>query len=97
MDIVCQLYRWIDQEILSRTPAGYATEIAAMKISAIGTRGSRRFVGFFLTQEFPVKALINAFKKKYPNSALGHYLQSLLYFADADEDPTVITYRLVAD
>ena len=66
-------------------------DIAAMKLSAISSRGSRKdFVDLYvLLEKYHLRELIALFEKKYADVTYNklHLLKSLTYFADADEEP----------
>lgn len=85
-------YKLIDKEIrcgnlriISRK------DIAAMKLSAISTRGSRKdFIDlYFLLKEFPLEQMIGFFEKKYGKNEENVYcaLKALAYFIDAEQKP----------
>lgn len=65
-------------------------DIAAMKIDAISSRGTKRdFVDlYFLAKEFGLKEIINFYDQKYKllKTNKFHLLKSLEYFIDAEED-----------
>lgn len=68
------------------------SDIAVMKIMAISQRGKKRdFFDLFwyLKQEDSLENVLQNVGKKYPNKKhnLHHFLKSLLYFDDAEEDP----------
>lgn len=66
-------------------------EIAAMKLSAISSRGSKKdFIDlYFLLKKYSLQELIDIFEKKYSNIEYNkaHLLKSLTYFAEAEEEP----------
>lgn len=60
-------------------------DIAAMKMSAAGTRGyeAKDFVDlFYLLKEMSIDTIIENFKKKYENENPLHYIRSMAYFND---------------
>jgi hypothetical protein len=69
-------------------PIASKEDIAAMKIIAISTRGTKRdFIDiYFLLKEFSLKEIFQFVKKKYPgfNPYVG--LIGLTYFADAEKE-----------
>lgn len=69
-------------------------DIAAMKLSAISSRGSKKdFIDFyFLLKKYSLKELFEVFEKKYEEIKYNkiHLLKSLAYFDDAEEDPMPI-------
>lgn len=65
----------------------YSTpDIAAMKIGAIVSRGSKKdFVDlYFLLKVFTLSEILDAYKAKYQQNDLFHVLKSLIYFDDAE-------------
>lgn len=69
--------------------AGFA-DIAAMKLAAIASRGSRKdFVDlwFILQQGISLEQSLEWFRQKYEMSDIGHVVRALVYFDDADEEP----------
>lgn len=90
VDIVNYPYLWIDEPIIEDgvTLAGIK-DIAAMKISAITNRGTRKdFVDFyFLLNLFSFDELINLYVQKYTDAHPFTTLKSLTYFEDAEQDP----------
>lgn len=90
VDIVNYPYSWIDNSVIEDgvTLAGIK-DIAAMKLSAITNRGTRKdFVDFFfLLKYFSFDELINLYVHKYSDAQLFATLKSLTYFDDAEQDP----------
>lgn len=90
VDIVNYPYSWIDEPVIEDgvTLAGIK-DIAAMKLSAITNRGTRKdFVDFyFLLKLFSFEELINLYVQKYSAAQLFTALKSLTYFDDAEQDP----------
>ncbi|MFH1777135.1 MAG: nucleotidyl transferase AbiEii/AbiGii toxin family protein [Candidatus Omnitrophota bacterium] len=79
-------------------------DIAAMKIAAIASRGTKRdFVDFyFICKEYlSLKEAIQLYDKKYKNLAATqvHIMKSLIYFDDAESDemPTMLKKVLWED
>lgn len=66
-------------------------DIAAMKLSAVSSRGSRKdfFDLFFILKNFTMMQLIEFYKQKYQTDQYYHILKSLIYFEDADLEPDV--------
>jgi hypothetical protein len=66
-------------------------DIACMKISAIGSRGTKRdFVDLYIVaQQYNLPELIRLFKKKFSLTPYNnvHILKSLAYFNDAESEP----------
>jgi len=67
-------------------------DIACMKISAVSDRGSKKdFVDlYFILQKISLPSLLKLFNKKYKNIDYNktHILKSLMFFEDADKEPT---------
>lgn len=65
-------------------------DIAAMKLSAITNRGSRKdFIDFWLLldRHRTLSDYLDLFRQKFSKRDVGHVVRSLVYFAEADEDP----------
>lgn len=66
-------------------------DIAAMKIDAASSRGSKKdFIDiYFLLKKYSLEHLIDIFRKKYEGIDYNklHILKSLVYFEDAESDP----------
>ena len=63
-------------------------DIAAMKLSAITGRGTRKdFIDlFFLLKHFSLPKMLNFYKQKYPDGTEFLVVKSLTYFKDAEQD-----------
>lgn len=66
-------------------------DIAAMKISAVSSRGSKKdFIDiYFLLQKYSLNEIVNFFEEKFINVKYNkaHILKSLVFFEDAEKDP----------
>jgi hypothetical protein len=65
-------------------------DIATMKLSAITNRGNRKdFIDFWvlIDRHRSLSDYLDLFKQKYSKRDVGHVIRSLVYFADADDDP----------
>lgn len=66
-------------------------DIAAMKMSALASRGSRRdFVDvYFVARQYGLPSLLELFRQKFAkaNYSILHLRKALTYFADADKEP----------
>ena len=66
-------------------------DIACTKLQAAGMRGNKKdFVDiYFLLKEYSLETLLTYTRKKYAKSdySEAHILKSLVYFADADDQP----------
>ena len=90
VDIVNYPYKWIDNQIEEdglRLAA--VNDIAAMKLSAITNRGTKKdFVDlYFLLEQFSLNELIELYTNKYPDGQIFFVLKSLAYFEDAEPQP----------
>lgn len=79
---------------MSKVKLADERDIAAMKIDAVSSRGSKKdFIDiFFLLKKYSLAEIIGFFEKKYSeiNYNKLHILKSLVYFADADDEPMPI-------
>jgi len=68
-------------------------DIIPMKLSAIGSRGSKKdFYDFhYLLKNYTINEMFGLFKAKYPKTNLLHFYKSLTYFEDADTEANPIT------
>jgi predicted nucleotidyltransferase component of viral defense system len=81
----------------SLLPLASREDIAAMKLAAIASRGSRKdFIDLWLlaTRYWPLSDCLELYRKKYAARDIGHVVRSLTYFDDADEEPPL---RLLID
>lgn len=65
-------------------------DIAAMKLSAVTQRGSRKdFVDIHVlaTRHKPLRELLEAYSRKYGIADVGHVYFALAYFDDAESEP----------
>jgi len=72
-------------------------DIAAMKISAISTRGTKRdFVDLFFIceKEYSLQEVLKFYQEKFKvwNHDLYHVYKSLMYFGDAEDDAMPVMY-----
>ena len=71
-------------------PLAGAEDIAAMKLAAIASRGSRKdFVDLWLIlrQGRTLAQCLESFGRKFQTRDVGHVLRSLTYFDDAEREP----------
>lgn len=74
----------------------HTDDIACMKLSAIGSRGSRKdFVDLhFLISRFrSLEEYLGLYRRKYQNRDIGHVLRSVVYFEDAEAEPDILTVQ----
>jgi len=96
IDFVNYHYAWLEDAIAQDgVRLAGKKDIAAMKISAITGRGSKKdFVDVYaLLDYFSLQEMVNLFSTKFPDSTAFLAHKSLSYFADADEekDPEMLT------
>jgi Nucleotidyl transferase AbiEii toxin, Type IV TA system len=70
-------------------------DIAAMKLSAIGSRGTKKdfYDFYFLLQMFSIYEIVSFFKDKYGIYDVMHYILGLGYFEDAERDLDPIMFE----
>jgi hypothetical protein len=81
----------------SLLPLASREDIAAMKLAAIASRGSRKdFVDLWLlaTRYWPLSDCLEMYREKFASRDIGHVVRSLTYFDDADDEPPL---RLLID
>jgi len=89
VDIVNYPYKWLEEAVIEDgLVLADKQDIAAMKLSAITGRGSKKdFIDlFFLLKEFPLEKLLSLYTGKYPDGSKFLVLKCLSYFIDADEN-----------
>ncbi len=90
VDFVRYPYPWLEAAIETEGVRMAALkDIAAMKLSAITNRGTRKdFVDiYFLLQHFKLNEMLDFYVQKYPQGSPFMVLRSLTYFEDAEEEP----------
>lgn len=95
VDIVNYPYQWIEEPVICQDlKLAGVKDVAAMKLSAISGRGSKKdFVDIhLLLKEFSLSQLLSFYELKYPEGNSYMVIKSLSYFADADleEDPNML-------
>jgi hypothetical protein len=81
----------------SLLPLASRVDIAAMKLAAIASRGSRKdFIDLWLlaTRYWSLSDCLDFYRKKFAARDIGHVVRSLTYFDDADNEPPL---RLLID
>lgn len=89
VDVVNYPYHWIQEPVIyPEIRLAGIRDIAAMKLSAITNRGTKKdFVDMhLLLKEFTLSELLSFYELKYPDGNTYLALKSLTYFADADMD-----------
>lgn len=89
VDLVNYPYTWIDDVVVEdgiRLAA--KKDIAAMKLSAITGRGSKKdFIDlFFLLREYTLEEMLEFYQLKYPDGSVFLVLKSISYFEDAEKN-----------
>lgn len=90
LDFVQYDYPWLDESItINGLRLASPRDIAAMKLSAITNRGTRKdFVDLaFLLRQFSLHDMLQFYKNKFSDGEIFSVLKSLVYFNDAEEDP----------
>ncbi len=90
VDIVNYPYEWIEPQMeMNNIRLAGLKDIAAMKLSAITNRGTRKdFVDiYFLLQTFSLADMLLFYKQKYKDNSEFMVIKSLSYFIDAEEEP----------
>jgi predicted nucleotidyltransferase component of viral defense system len=96
VDIVNYFYSWIEDVIVEdNIRLAGLKDIAAMKISAITNRGSKKdFIDiYFLLNHFSMEEIMQFYLDKYPNGSSFLSYKSLTYFDDAE--PQVMPKMLI--
>ncbi len=89
VDIVNYPYPWLENvKLEDDILLANINDIAAMKISAITGRGTKKdFIDlFFLLKRYTLKEILDFYVQKYDDASIFMALRSLSYFIDADED-----------
>lgn len=90
VDIVNYPYGWVD-DVIEEDGIRLASfnDIAAMKVSAICNRGTKKdFIDiYFLLKIFDIREILSLYLKKYPDGSEFIALKSLTYFEDAESNP----------
>ena len=90
VDIVNYPYKWLNNPIIfDKINLASLNDIAAMKLSAITNRGSKKdFIDlFFLLKKRSLKQMLFLYLQKYSEGNEFLVLKSLGYFDDADPEP----------
>ncbi|MCQ2589955.1 MAG: nucleotidyl transferase AbiEii/AbiGii toxin family protein [Treponema sp.] len=90
VDFVNYPYPWLSDAILEDDIIlADKTDIAAMKLSAITNRGTKKdFIDLYeLLNHFTLSQILDFYSKKYSNGIPFMTIKSLTYFEDAESDP----------
>ena len=91
-------YPWIDEAIVEdRLRLASPKDIAAMKISAIEGRGSKKdFIDlYFLLQRFTLEEILDFYTQKYPQYSMFRSRMALTYFEDAENQENPRMFDIV--
>ena len=98
VDIVNYKYPWLNP-VMEEDGLRMAQieDVAAMKLSAISGRGSKKdFIDiFFLLQQFKLGEMMEYYNKKYSDGSEFLVLKSLTYFEDADLDQSPVMLKSI--
>ena len=99
VDILAYKYPLLNSMILEENIRIYSIEdIAAMKLSAISSRGSKKdfYDIYFLLKKYSLMELLDFYKRKFETNQYYHIIKSLLFFedAEADPDPKIVEQRI---
>ena len=89
VDIVNYKYPWLDDVVLEQgLRLASVSDIAAMKITAIIGRGTKKdFIDIaFLLHHFSLEEILHFYAAKYNDSSVFMAMKSLAYFDDAEAD-----------
>jgi predicted nucleotidyltransferase component of viral defense system len=90
VDFVEYPYPWLDSVVsIDDLKLASCRDIAAMKLSAITNRGTKKdFVDFvFLLEIFSLEEMLGFYTDKYSDGNILHILKSLVFFDDAENEP----------
>ena len=90
VDCVNYPYEWLDEcRVLDGVRLASISDIAAMKISAIINRGTKKdFIDLhFLLKEMSLNHILDLYDQKYIDGSRFIAIKSLTYFEDAESDP----------
>ena len=96
VDIVHYEYPWLKNKIVSdKIHLAAIEDIAAMKLSAIIGRGSKKdFIDlYYILQQFDVAQLMSFYGQKFRDGSSFLVLKSLVYFEDADNEAMPLMFE----
>ena len=91
VDFVNYPFKWLDPLIFEdEIRLAGKKDIAAMKLSAITGRGSKKdFIDlFYLLRAFSLSEMLDFYRLKFPDASEFLVLKSLIYFGDCERDET---------
>ena len=96
VDFVTYAYVWLEGASLEGgLRLARVEDIAAMKLEAITNRGSKKdFIDLaFLLETFTLSEMLALYVAKYPQGSEYLVLRSLVYFDDAEDDPSPVMLK----
>lgn len=99
VDCVNYPYEWLEEcRTLDGLRIASISDIAAMKISAIINRGTKKdFIDlYFLLQKMSLEYILDLYGRKYIDGSRFIAIKSLTYFDDAESDPMPYMFNDVA-
>lgn len=90
VDCVNYPYVWLEESVvLDGVRLASIIDIAAMKISAIINRGTKKdFIDlYFLLKKLTLNEILDLYEKKYSDGSKFIAIKSLTFFEDAESDP----------
>ena len=96
VDIVHYEYPWLKNKIVSdKIHLAAIEDIAAMKLSAIIGRGSKKdFIDlYYILQQFDLAQLMSFYGQKFRDGSSFLVLKSLVYFEDADNEAMPLMFE----
>lgn len=90
VDFVNYPYKWLEDVVsASNIRLADKKDIAAMKLSAVTNRGTKKdFIDIFeLLNYFTLEQMLNFYEQKYDEAISFSTVKSLTYFDDAEEEP----------
>lgn len=90
VDFVSYRYKFLSPPIfVDKIKLASTTDIAAMKLSAIAGRGSRKdFIDlYYILKKFSLPEIFELYRRKYPDGSDFSTYKSLTYFEDAELEP----------
>jgi hypothetical protein len=99
VDIVAYPYPWIrDPVIIDGLLLSSVEDIAAMKLSAITGRGTKKdfYDIYLLLQYFSLEEMIQFYQQKYRDGSIFLVLKSLVFFEDAEMEAMPLLFNEVS-
>lgn len=91
-------YPWIEEPVVENgLRLASPKDVAAMKISAIEGRGSKKdFIDlYFLLQHYSLEEMLDFYTQKYPQYSMFRTRMALTYFEDAENQETPKMFNVV--